>query len=190
LAIMRSIPELTVVQPCDAASTRACIKAAIDTDGPFYVRLGRLAVDEVYDSEDVPFELGKGNVLREGKDVSIIATGLMVQEALKAAEILSGEGINATVIDMHTIKPIDKDLIVETAKATGAIVTAEEHNIVGGLGGAVAEVLSTNYPCILGMVGVEDKFGKSGKPAELLEEYGLTAENICVKVRETVKLKS
>jgi transketolase len=190
LAIMRSIPNLTVVQPCDAASTRACIKAAIETDGPFYVRLGRLAVEDVYSSEDTPFTIGKGNILREGSDATIMATGLMVQEAQKAASILAEEGIEVRVVDMHTIKPIDKALIVESAKATGAIVTAEEHNILGGLGGAVAEVVATSAPCVMRMVGVQDKFGKSGKPAELLEEYGLTAAVIVRNVREAIAVRN
>lgn len=189
LAIMRALPNLTVVQPCDAASTRACIKAAIETDGPFYVRLGRLAVEDVYDAENTPFRIGKGNVLRKGGDVTLIATGLMVQEALSASEMLSAEGIDARVIDMHTIKPVDRDLIVAASKETGAVVTAEEHNIIGGLGGAVAEVLATSAPCYLRMVGIQDKFGKSGKPAELLEEYGLTAKDIYEKAKEVIALK-
>ncbi len=189
LAIMRSIPNLTVVQPCDAASTRACIKAAIDTEGPFYVRLGRLAVEDVYDSADIFFQIGKGNVIRPGSDVTIIATGLMVQEAQKAAAALSEEGIDARVVDMHTIKPIDKDLIIAAARETGAIVTAEEHSIIGGLGGAVAEVIATSAPCVLRMVGVQDKFGKSGKPAELLVEYGLTAAVIIEKAKEAIAVK-
>ncbi len=189
LAIMRALPNLTVVQPCDAASTRACIKAAIETDGPFYVRLGRLAVEDVYDAENTPFQIGKGNVLRKGGDVTLIATGLMVQEALSASEMLSAEGIDARVIDMHTIKPVDRDLIVAASKETGAVVTAEEHNIIGGLGGAVAEVLATSAPCYLRMVGIQDKFGKSGKPAELLEEYGLTAKDIYEKAKEVIALK-
>lgn len=189
LAIMRSIPNLTVVQPCDAASTRACIRAAIDTEGPFYVRLGRLAVEDVYNSADISFKIGKGNILKAGSDVTIIASGLMVQEALKAAAALSEEGIDARVVDMHTIKPIDKDLIIAAAKETGAIVTAEEHNIIGGLGGAVAEVIATSAPCVLRMVGIQDKFGKSGKPAELLEEYGLTAAVIMLKAKEAIEIK-
>jgi transketolase len=186
---MRSIPNLTVVQPCDGPSTRACIKAAIETDGPFYVRLGRLAVEDVYDADSVPFILGKANMLEDGKDVTIIASGLMVQEALAARKTLQDEGIQARVIDMHTIKPIDRDIIIRAAKETGAIVTAEEHNIIGGLGGAVAEVIATSAPCILRMVGIEDKFGKSGKPAVLLQEYGLTAANIAAKAKDAIANK-
>lgn len=189
LAIMRSLPNLTVVQPCDGASTRAAIKAAIDTDGPFYVRLGRLAVEDVYEAENTPFKLGKANVLRKGDDVTIIASGLMVQEAIKAGEILASEGIEARVIDMHTIKPIDREAIISASKQTGAIVTAEEHNIIGGLGGAVSEVLATSAPCYLTMVGVMDKFGKSGKPAQILEEYGLTAANIVEKAKDAMALR-
>ena len=189
LAIMRSLPNLTVVQPCDAASTRACIKAAIETDGPFYVRLGRLAVEDVYAADTISFQIGKGNLLEDGKDVTIIASGLMVQEALAARQTLLDEGIHARVIDMHTIKPIDRDIIIRAAKDTGAIVTAEEHNVIGGLGGAVAEVIATSAPCILRMVGVEDKYGKSGKPAVLLEEYGLTAKNIVAKAKDAIANK-
>lgn len=189
LAIMRSIPNLTVIQPCDALSTRACIKAAIETDGPFYVRLGRLAVEDIYTTDNIPFEIGKSNELASGKDVTIIASGLMVQEAMAARKLLASEGIDARVIDMHTIKPIDKAAIIRAAKETGAIVTAEEHNIIGGLGGAVAEVIATSAPCILRMVGVEDKFGKSGKPAILLNEYGLTADNIVIKAKEAIASK-
>ncbi len=189
LAIMRSIPNLTVIQPCDAASTRACIRAAIDTEGPFYVRLGRLAVEDVYNAADLKFEIGKGIVLREGRDVTIFATGLMVQEALKAADILAAEGIVARVADMHTIKPIDRELILAASRETGAIVTAEEHTILGGLGGAVAEVTASSAPCIVKMVGIRDKFGKSGKPAELLEEYGLTAAEIVRSAKEAIAAK-
>jgi len=189
LAIMRSIPKLTVIQPCDAASTRACIRAAMDTEGPFYIRLGRLAVEDVYSADTLSFKIGKANLLTDGKDVTIIASGLMVQEALAAKQTLLAEGIQARVIDMHTIKPIDRDIIIKAAKETGAIVTAEEHNILGGLGGAVAEVIATSAPCILRMVGVEDKFGKSGKPAVLLKEYGLTADNIVAKAKDAIANK-
>jgi transketolase len=190
LAIMRAIPNLTVVQPCDGPSTRACIKAAIETSGPFYVRLGRLAVEEVYSPENVPFQLGRANQILPGTDVTIIATGLMVQEAIAASGILEDRGISARVLDMHTIKPIDQQAIILAARETGAIVTAEEHNILGGLGGAVAEVIATQAPCVMRMVGVEDKFGKSGKPAVLLKEYGLTAENIVSKAKEAIARKS
>ena len=189
LAIMRVMPNMTVIQPCDAASTRAAIKAAIETDGPFYIRLGRLAVEDVYSQDSCPFELGRGILLREGSDVTLIASGLMVQSALQAADELKASGISARVIDIHTIKPIDKEIIIKAARETGAIVTAEEHSIIGGLGGAVAEVLAEDAPCRLRRVGVADRFGKSGKPAELLAQYGLTASDIAAAARDVIALK-
>ena len=188
---MRSIPGMTVIQPCDGASTRAAIRAAIDTEGPFYVRLGRLAVEDVYGAygDDVPFQVGKGNQLTDGSDVTIIATGLMVQQSLEAAKLLASEGIQARVIDMHTIKPIDKDIIIKASKETKAIVTAEENNILGGLGGAVAEVLSENAPCILRRIGIKDVFGQSGKPADLIAHYGLTPADVAAAAREAIAAK-
>ncbi len=191
LAIMRAIPGMTVVQPCDGASTRAAIKAAIDTYGPFYVRLGRLAVENVYGEygDEIPFTIGKANLLRNGKDVTIIATGLMVQQSLAAAKILEAEGVTARVLDMHTIKPIDREAIVAASRETGAVVTAEEHNILGGLGGAVAEVLSEEAPCVLRRVGVRDLFGQSGKPQALIELYGLTPEDVAAAARSAVAAK-
>lgn len=189
LAIMRVMPNMTVIQPCDAASTRAAIKAAIETDGPFYIRLGRLAVEDVYSQDSCPFELGRGIQLREGSDVTLIASGLMVQSALQAADELKASGIAARVIDIHTIKPIDKAIIIKAARETGAIVTAEEHSVIGGLGGAVAEVLAEDAPCRLRRIGVADRFGKSGKPAELLAQYGLTASDIAAAARDVIALK-
>ncbi len=191
LSIMRSIPGMTVVQPCDGASTRAAIRAAIDTAGPFYVRLGRLAVEDVYGAygDEIPFQVGKGNQLTDGQDVTIIATGLMVQQSLEAAKLLADEGIRARVIDMHTIKPIDKEIIIKASKETGAIVTAEENNILGGLGGAVAEVLSENAPCILRRVGIKDVFGQSGKPVDLIAHYGLTPADVANAAREAIAAK-
>ena len=191
LAIMRAIPGMTVVQPCDGASTRAAIKAAIDTYGPFYVRLGRLAVENVYGEygDEISFTIGKANLLRDGKDVTIIATGLMVQQSLAAAKILEAEGVTARVLDMHTIKPIDREAIVAASRETGAVVTAEEHNILGGLGGAVAEVLSEEAPCVLRRVGVRDLFGQSGKPQALIELYGLTPEDVAAAARSAVAAK-
>lgn len=188
LAIMRAIPNMHVVSPCDGASARAVIRAAMDTPGPFYVRLGRLAVEDVYGAygDEISFTLGKANTLREGTDVTLIGIGLMVQQNLKAAEILAQEGISARVIDMHTLKPIDVETIVKASKETGAIVTAEEHNIIGGLGGAVAEVLSENAPCILRRVGVKDIFGQSGKPEELLVLYHLMPEDIVKAAHEAI----
>lgn len=188
VAIMRSLANMVVISPADATETRLAVKAAIEHDGPVYLRLGRLAVPTLFD-DNYKFELGKGVTLADGKDVTIVATGLMVQYALEAKEILAKEGIEARVINIHTIKPIDEDIIIKAAKETGALVTAEEHNIIGGLGSAVAEVLAENYPVPLKRVGVEDKFGKSGKPAKLLEMYGLTAENIASKAREAIKMK-
>lgn len=189
IAIMRALPNMTVICPADAVETRHAVKAAIEHDGPVYLRLGRLAVPVLYDESSYSFELGKGITVSEGSDVTIIATGLMLQYAKEAADLLKQEGISARVIDIHTIKPIDKDLIIKAAKETGAIVTAEEHSIIGGLGGAVAEVLVENYPVPLKMVGVEDKFGKSGKPDKLLEMYGLTARNIAEKAKAAIKMK-
>ena len=182
LAVMRALPNMLVLSPCDEIETKLAIKAAIDHEGPVYVRLGRLGVEAVHDPETFKFEVGKGVEIKEGTDLTIVATGLMVQESLKAAEILAEKGVNARVIDMHTIKPIDTEILVKAAKETGFIVTVEEHNIAGGLGGAVCEALSQNYPCKVKMIGVEEKFGKSGTPAALLEKYGLNAEAIAEKI--------
>lgn len=189
MAIMRSIPNMVVISPADGVETMHAVKAAIEHEGPVYLRLGRLAVDPVYDENNYRFELGKGITVADGKDVTIIATGLMVQMALQARETLAGEGISARVIDIHTVKPIDRDIIIKAAAETGAIVTAEEHNVIGGLGSAVAEVLVQNYPVPVKMVGIEDKFGKSGKAEKVLEMYGLTAANIAGKAREVLKMK-
>lgn len=187
LALMRTIPGMVIINPADDIEAQLAVKAAIDHDGPVYMRFGRLAVEDV-NGADYKFELGKGVELKGGNDVTIIATGLMVQEALKAAAELEAEGINARVINIHTIKPIDRDIIVKAAKETGAIVTAEEHYIMGGLGSAVTEVVCEESPCPVKIIGT-DRYGKSGKPSELFEEYGLTAENIKNKVKEVIKLK-
>ena len=187
LALMRSIPGMMIFNPADDLEARLCVKAAIEHDGPVYMRFGRLAVEDV-NGEDYAFEPGKGVQLRDGKDVTIIATGLMVQEALKAAETLKEDGIDARVINIHTIKPIDEEIIIKAAKETGAIVTAEEHYVMGGLGSAVCEVVCSKAPVPVKIIGT-DRFGKSGKPAELFEEYGLTAENIVKNVKEVMKLK-
>lgn len=189
IAIMRALPNMTVISPADAVETRHAIKAAIEHDGPVYIRLGRLSVPVIFDESNYKYELGKGITLSEGSDVTIIATGLMVHAALEAKDALKQEGINARVIDLHTIKPIDADIIIKAAQETGAIVTAEEHNIIGGLGSAVAEVVSENHPVPVLRVGVQDKFGKSGKPDVLLEMYGLTAANIVAKVKDVLKLR-
>lgn len=188
LALMRSIPNMTVISPADGVSTIALVKQAAKINGPVYIRLGRLDVPVIY-PEDATFEIGKGVTVKQGKDITIMATGLMVEPAMRAADALSEQGISARVIDIHTIKPIDVDLIVAAAKETGAILTCEEHNIYGGLGSAVAEVVVKHYPVPMDMLGVEDKFGKSGKPADLLPMYGLTAENIAEKAKKLLARK-
>lgn len=187
LAVMRALPNMVVLSPCDEVETNLAIKAAIDHDGPVYIRLGRLAVEAVHDAETFKFELGKGVQIKEGNDLTIVATGLMVQESLKAAELLAAKGINARVIDMHTIKPIDKDILAKASKETGFIVTVEEHNVTGGLGGAVCEAICDTAPCKVLRIGVEEKYGKSGTPAALLEKYGLTAQDICNKITAAYK---
>lgn len=187
LAVMRALPNMVVLSPCDEVETNLAIKAAIDHDGPVYIRLGRLAVEAVHDAETFKFELGKGVQIKEGNDLTIVATGLMVQESLKAAELLAEKGINARVIDMHTIKPIDKDILAKASKETGFIVTVEEHNVTGGLGGAVCEAICDTAPCKVLRIGVEEKYGKSGTPAALLEKYGLTAQAICDKITAAYK---
>jgi len=189
IALMRSIPGMVVISPADEVESIAAVEAAIKYDGPVYLRFGRLGVPVINDEATYKFEIGKGVQLKDGTDVSIIANGLMVPEALEAAKLLQEEGINARVINIHTIKPIDADIIIKAAKETGAIVTAEEHSVIGGLGSAVAEVLAENAPAPLVRVGIQDKFGKSGKPAALLEEYGLTAKNIAAKAKEAIAKK-
>jgi transketolase len=189
IGIMRSIPNMTVISPCDATETKAAVKAAIEYNGPVYLRLGRLGVPVLFDESTYKFEIGKGVVMSEGKDVTIFATGLMVHTAIDAVKLLADEGISARLVDIHTIKPIDKDLIIESAKKTGAVVTIEEHNIYGGLGSAVAEVISQNCPVPMRIIGISDIFGKSGKPYPLLELYGLTAQNIAAKAKEAIAMK-
>ncbi|MBQ7985815.1 MAG: transketolase family protein [Clostridia bacterium] len=187
IALMRSLPNMVIINPADDIEARLAVKAAIDHDGPVYMRFGRLAVEDV-NGEDYKFEIGKGVQLKDGTDVTIVATGLMVEYALKASEMLKEEGISARVINIHTIKPIDEEILIKASKETGAIVTCEEHSIYGGLGSAVCEVLSANAPCPVKIIGT-DSFGRSGKPAQLFEAYGLTAENICEKAKEAIKLK-
>ena len=189
IGLMRTIPGMIIINPADAVEARAAVEAAINIDGPVYMRFGRLAVPVFNDADTYKFELGKGIQLRDGSDVTIIASGLTVDLSMQAAEILKAEGIDAAVINIHTIKPIDRDIIVKAAQKTGAIVTAEEHNIIGGLGSAVCEVLSEEYPVPVVRVGVEDKFGKSGKVPALLEAYGLTPENIAQKAKKAISLK-
>lgn len=189
IALMRSIPGMVILNPADDVEARACVLAAAEHDGPVYMRFGRLAVPRVFD-ESYQFEIGKGAVLTEGDDVTIVATGLMVNEALMAVEALKADGISARVVNMATIKPIDREIIVESAKKTGAIVTAEEHNILGGLGSAVAEVVCETVPVPVLRVGVEDVFGKSGPAVELLHIYGLDAQHIAEKAKAAVALKA
>ena len=189
IGIMRTIPNMVILNPADKTEAILAVEAAIKHKGPVYLRFGRLGVPEIFDRDTYTFEIGKGVCLKEGTDATIIATGLMVPEAIKASEMLKEEGISARVINMATIKPIDAEIIEKAAKETGAIVTAEEHNIIGGLGSAVAEVLCETTPVPMRRVGTQDVFGQSGKPNELLELYGLTAENIAKNVKEVVKLK-
>ena len=188
IAIMRSIPNMTVLVPADGVEAEQMILEAARVYGPMYVRLGRSAVPTIFD-ENYKFEIGKGTVVREGNDATIIACGIMVNEAIIAAEELVKEGLNVRVINMSTIKPIDKELIIKAARETKAIVTAEEHNIIGGLGSAVSEVLSEECPTVVRKVGVNDTFGESGTPSELLKKYGLTSEEIIKNVKEIINKK-
>lgn len=189
IALMRTIPGMTIINPADDVEAKAAVKSALDFNGPVYMRFGRLAVPVINDSATYKFELGKGIVLRDGSDVTIVATGLMVNEALQSAEVLAAEGISARVVNIHTIKPLDKELVCKCAKETGAIVTAEEHSIIGGLGSAVAEAVTECCPVPVIKVGVNDVFGHSGPAVDLLKEFGLSAENIAVNARKAVSLK-
>ncbi len=184
IALMRTIPGMTVVNPSDAVEARACVKAALDFEGPVYMRFGRAAVPVINDREDYHFELGKGVVLRQGSDVTIVATGILVAASLEAAQKLQQEGISAEVINIHTIKPLDKELIIDSARKTGKVVTAEEHSIIGGLGGAVCEALSENYPVPVCRIGINDVFGESGSAGALLVKYGLDGDGVFRKVKE------
>ena len=189
LAIMRSIPNMVVINPADAVEARGAVEWAINHKGPVYLRFGRLAVPVIFDAESYEFEPMKGKVIADGSDVTIIATGLMVDLALTARENLAAEGISARVVNIHTIKPIDREIVLAAARETGAIVTAEEHNVIGGLGSAVAEVLCEELPTPMLRVGVEDQFGHSGKIDPLLKMYGLTPENIVAKAKAAIALK-
>ena len=186
IALMRSIPGMVVINPADDVEARAAVKAAYEYEGPVYLRFGRLAVPVINNAEDYKFEIGKGIVLREGKDVTLIATGLEVAETLGAAEKLAADGIDAKVINIHTIKPIDEDLIVAAAKETGKVVTVEEHSIIGGLGSAVCDVLCEKAPTKVMKIGVNDTFGESGPAVALIKKYGLDAESIYNKVKAFV----
>ena len=188
VALMRTIPGMTVIVPADDVEARAAVRAAIEFEGPVYLRFGRAAVPVINDRPDYKFEIGKGVLLKEGTDVTIIASGITVASALEAAEMLAADGISAEVINIHTIKPIDEEIITKAAKETGAIVTAEEHYIMGGLGSAVTEVVCANAPVPVKIIGT-DRFGKSGKPAELFKEYGLTPENIVKNVKDAIAMK-
>ncbi len=186
LSLMRSIPNMVVLNPADGVEAKKAVIAAANYNGPVYIRLGRAAVEEIFD-DNYEFQIGKGVELVKGNDASIIATGIMVEKALKASEILKAEGINVRVINIHTIKPIDAELIIKAAKETKRIVTAEEHSIIGGLGSAVLEAISEECPVPLIRIGVKDTFGESGKPNELLEKYGLTEKEIVEAVKKLVK---
>ena len=189
IALMRTIPGMTVIIPADDVEAKAAVEAAINYEGPVYMRFGRLAVPVFNDPDTYKFEIGKGIKLRDGNDITIVATGLMVYEAIEAAKTLAQQGIEATVINIHTIKPIDKDIIIEAAKKTGLVLTVEEHSVIGGLGEAVCDVLCENYPTKVVKIGVNDEFGHSGPAVELLKEYGLCAENIVNKAVEAVRSK-
>ena len=187
IALMRTIPGMVVINPADDVEAKAAVRAAIEHEGPVYLRFGRLAVPVINDTPDYKFELGKGVVLREGKDVTIIATGLPVSECLAAADKLAADGIDAKVINIHTIKPLDEDLVVKAAKETGKVVTVEEHSVIGGLGSAVCDVLSEKCPTQVMKIGINDTFGESGPAVELIKKYGLDADSIYEKVKAFAK---
>lgn len=187
IALMRTIPGMVIINPSDDVEAKAAVKAAYEHQGPVYLRFGRLAVPVINDREDYKFELGKGVVLREGKDLTMIATGLCVSETLEAAEKLAAEGVEATVINIHTIKPLDEELIVKAARETGKVVTVEEHSVIGGLGSAVCDVLSEKAPTPVYKIGVNDVYGESGPAVKLLEKYGLDAAGIYAKTKEFLK---
>jgi len=189
LGIMRTIPGMVIISPADAVEARAAVHAAKNYNGPVYMRFGRLALPVIFDEENYEFEIGKGNLIADGKDATIISTGFLTGNAIEARNILAQEGIDVRIVNIHTIKPIDKDIIIESAKKTGCIITAEEHNVIGGLGTAVAEVLAENCPTIMTRVGVNDVFGKSGKATELIDEFSLSANDLVKAVKETLAKK-
>ena len=189
LALMRTIPGMVVLNPADAVEARQCVEAALRYEGPVYMRFGRAAVPVVLDADTYHFEIGKGVTLADGKDVTIAATGIMVEQALAARELLKNDGIDARILNIATIKPLDKELVLKAAAETGALVTAEEHSVIGGLGSAVAEAVCEGCPVPVLRVGVEDQFGRSGKVPPLLELYGLTAANIAAKAKAAAALK-
>ncbi|MBE7049845.1 MAG: transketolase family protein [Ruminococcaceae bacterium] len=188
ISLMRTLPNMVVINPADDIEAKAAVEAAVKHNGPVYLRFGRLSVPVLFD-DSYKFEIGKGVMLKEGTDVTLVATGLLVETALKASEILTNEGISARVINIATIKPIDREIIAKAAMETGALVSCEEHNIIGGLGSAVAEVLCETSPAPLMRVGTQDVFGKSGKPDKLFEDYGLTAEAIVESAKKAISLK-
>jgi transketolase len=188
IAIMRSLPNMKIIVPADDVETRQAVRASAHIDGPVYLRLGRLGVPPIFDENHI-FTFGKGNVLKDGKDITIIGMGLMISKCLKAAELLKQEGISARVINISTVKPIDEELIIQAAKETKKILTVEEHSVIGGLGSAVCDVLSTHYPVQVVKMGMNDTFGESGRPEELLTKYGLTVENIYDTAQKTVNSK-
>ena len=185
-ALMRSIPGMTVICPADDVEARAAVRAAYEMEGPVYLRFGRLAVPVFHDAENYHFEIGKGEQITEGSDIAIIATGLMVNEARMAAEQLAAEGIHARVINIHTIKPLDEEIVLKAAKECGKVITVEEHSVIGGLGDAVADVLMGKVNCKFHKIGVNDRFGQSGKAADVLREYGLTADQIAETVKANI----
>lgn len=185
IALMRTLPGMVVLSPADDIEAKAAVRAAVEYAGPVYLRFGRLAVPVINDNPDYKFELGKGVVLREGKDLTIVATGLCVSESLAAAEMLAADGIQAKVINIHTIKPLDEDLIVAAAKETGKVVTVEEHSVIGGLGSAVCDALAANAPTPVLKIGINDVFGESGPATALIHKYGLDAEGIYKKIRNS-----
>ena len=186
IALMRSIPGMVVLNPADHYEMKAAVKAAVEYDGPVYIRLGRLAVESCNNNDDYTFELGKGITLRDGRDVTIMATGLMVSEAVKAVKTLEAEGIDARLLDIHTIKPLDRDLVLKAARETGRIITVEEHSVVGGLGEAVSSLLCEECPVPVKKIGIYDVFGHSGPAKDLLKEFGLSAENIVKVTKEFI----
>ena len=188
IALMRTIPGMTIINPADETEAKKAVRAALELDGPVYMRFGRLAVPVIF-GDDYNFEVGKGVELKDGTDVTVIATGLMVNEALEAYEILKNEGISARIINMHTIKPLDKEIVLKAARETGAIVTAEEHSVIGGLGAAVSETVCEECPVPVVKLGVNDTFGHSGPAVKLLDEFGLRAANIAQKAKRAIALK-
>ena len=186
IAVYRALPNMIVLQPCDSVEAEKMVLTLADYRGPSYMRMHRNPVPVIHDS-NYKFQIGKGEVLRQGKGAVIFATGTLVHEALKAATILKNENIDVYVVNIHTIKPLDNNLVIELAKKTNCVITAEDHNVIGGLGGAVAEVLSENYPCIMKRIGMQDRYGESGKPDELYKKYGLNAESIAEETMKFVR---